>query len=32
MNSNRPQMSDATAANYTVAKYLAGSDGWNPVF
>jgi pectinesterase len=32
VNSNRPQMSDATAANYTVAKYLAGSDGWNPVF
>jgi len=32
INSNRPQMSDATAANYTVAKYLAGSDGWNPVF
>ncbi|MFI7547172.1 pectinesterase family protein [Actinoplanes sp. NPDC049599] len=30
-NSNRPQMSDATAANYTPQKYLAGTDGWNPV-
>jgi pectin methylesterase-like acyl-CoA thioesterase len=30
-NSNRPQMSDATAANYTPQKYLAGADGWNPV-
>jgi pectin methylesterase-like acyl-CoA thioesterase len=30
-NSNRPQMSDATAANHTPQKYLAGTDGWNPV-
>jgi len=30
-NSNRPQMSDATAANYTPQKYLAGTDGWNPL-
>ncbi|MEV6304496.1 pectinesterase family protein [Actinoplanes sp. NPDC051861] len=30
-NSNRPQMSDSQAANYTPQKYLAGSDGWNPV-
>jgi pectin methylesterase-like acyl-CoA thioesterase len=30
-NSNRPQLSDAQAANYTPQKYLAGSDGWNPV-
>ncbi|GAA1586325.1 pectinesterase family protein [Actinoplanes couchii] len=30
-NSNRPQMSASTAANYTPQKYLAGSDGWNPV-
>jgi pectin methylesterase-like acyl-CoA thioesterase len=30
-NANRPQLSDATAANYTPQKYLAGSDGWNPV-
>ncbi|KAB8144457.1 pectin esterase [Chloroflexia bacterium SDU3-3] len=29
-NSNRPQMSDAQAANYTPQKYLSGSDGWNP--
>jgi len=28
---DRPQMSAATAANYTAPKYLAGSDGWNPV-
>jgi pectin methylesterase-like acyl-CoA thioesterase len=31
VNSNRPQMSDATAVNYTPQKYLAGSDNWNPV-
>ncbi|MER7281012.1 pectinesterase family protein [Dactylosporangium sp. NPDC000244] len=30
-NSNRPQMSDSQAANYTPQKYLAGSDGWNPM-
>lgn len=30
-NSNRPQLSDSQAANYTPAKYLAGSDGWNPM-
>ena len=30
-NSNRPQLSDSTAANYTPQKYLAGTDGWNPV-
>ncbi|MEV8442397.1 pectinesterase family protein [Actinosynnema sp. NPDC051121] len=29
--SDRPQMSASTAANYTAQKYLAGSDGWNPV-
>jgi pectin methylesterase-like acyl-CoA thioesterase len=29
-NGNRPQLSDAQAANYTPEKYLAGSDGWNP--
>ncbi len=32
VNSNRPQMSDSQAANYTPQKYLAGSDGWNPVY
>ncbi|MEW2377251.1 pectinesterase family protein [Micromonospora sp. NPDC047812] len=30
-NSNRPQLSDAQASNYTPQKYLAGTDGWNPV-
>ncbi|MBX6385982.1 MAG: cellulose binding domain-containing protein [Microbispora sp.] len=30
-NSNRPQLSDSQAANYTPQKYLAGSDGWNPI-
>jgi pectinesterase len=29
--SDRPQMSASTAAGYTSQKYLAGSDGWNPV-
>jgi pectinesterase len=29
--SDRPQMSASTAADYTSQKYLAGSDGWNPV-
>ncbi|WP_308170103.1 pectinesterase family protein [Acrocarpospora catenulata] len=31
VNANRPQLSDAQAANYTPQRYLAGSDGWNPV-
>ena len=30
-NSNRKQLTDAQAANYTPQKYLAGSDGWNPI-
>ncbi len=30
VNSNRAQLTDAQAANYTPQKYLAGSDGWNP--
>ena len=30
-NGNRPQLSDAQAANYTPQKYLAGPDGWNPL-
>jgi len=30
-NSNRPQLADAQAPNYTPQKYLAGTDGWNPV-
>jgi pectin methylesterase-like acyl-CoA thioesterase len=28
---DRPQLSDAQAASYTPQKYLAGSDGWNPI-
>nr|BFE72887.1 hypothetical protein GCM10020092_061880 [Actinoplanes digitatis] len=31
VNANRPQLSDAAAANYSPQRYLAGSDGWNPV-
>ena len=31
VNSNRPQLTASAAATYTAAKYLAGSDGWNPV-
>jgi pectinesterase len=31
VNSNRKQLTDAQAASYTPQKYLAGSDGWNPV-
>ncbi|WP_407566751.1 pectinesterase family protein [Polymorphospora sp. A560] len=30
-NSNRPQLSDSQAANHTPQRYLAGSDGWNPL-
>ncbi|MFD6278729.1 pectinesterase family protein [Streptomyces sp. NPDC060209] len=30
-NGNRPQLTDAQAANHTPQKYLAGTDGWNPV-
>nr|WP_225224419.1 pectinesterase family protein [Cellulomonas sp. JH27-2] len=30
-NGNRPQLSDADAASYTPARYLAGADGWNPI-
>jgi pectinesterase len=29
--SDRPQLSASTAASYTSTKYLAGTDGWNPV-
>ncbi|MFD7133064.1 pectinesterase family protein [Streptomyces sp. NPDC059894] len=31
VNSNRPQLSDSAAADYTPQKYLAGTDGWNPL-
>jgi pectin methylesterase-like acyl-CoA thioesterase len=30
-NGNRPQLSDSQAANYTPQRYLAGTDGWNPI-
>ncbi len=30
-NSNRKQLTDARAADYTPQKYLAGTDGWNPL-
>lgn len=29
---NAPQMTDTEAADYTAEKYLAGTDGWNPVW
>jgi pectinesterase len=31
VNGNRPQLNAGQAGNYTAQKYLAGSDGWNPV-
>jgi pectinesterase len=31
VNSNRKQLTDAQAASYTPQKYLAGTDGWNPI-
>jgi pectinesterase len=31
VNANRPQMTDSQAAGYTAQRYLAGTDGWNPV-
>nr|WP_236779045.1 pectinesterase family protein [Agromyces seonyuensis] len=30
LGANRPQLTDTTAADFTVEKYLAGTDGWNP--
>ncbi|GAB2831984.1 hypothetical protein GCM10022221_33600 [Actinocorallia aurea] len=30
-NGNRPQLAASKAGEYTPQKYLAGSDGWNPV-
>ncbi|WP_327427781.1 pectinesterase family protein [Streptomyces sp. NBC_01236] len=30
VSDDRPQLSDADAAGYTVANYLAGTDGWAP--
>lgn len=31
VDKNTPQLSDAQASDYTAQKYLAGTDGWNPV-
>ncbi|WP_245601570.1 pectinesterase family protein [Hamadaea tsunoensis] len=31
VTADRPQLTAAQAANYTAQKYLAGSDGWNPI-
>ncbi|MCX5243300.1 pectinesterase family protein [Streptomyces prunicolor] len=31
VGANAPQMSDSEAADYTARKYLAGTDGWDPV-
>jgi pectin methylesterase-like acyl-CoA thioesterase len=31
VNANRPQLSDSQADGYTPQRYLAGSDGWNPI-
>ncbi|MFF3373543.1 pectinesterase family protein [Streptomyces sp. NPDC002680] len=31
-NPNAPQLTDAQAPDYTARKYLAGTDGWNPVY
>ncbi|MDP9795427.1 pectinesterase [Catenuloplanes nepalensis] len=31
VNGNRPQLSDSQAATYTPQRYLAGTDGWNPL-
>ncbi len=31
VNGNRKQLTDAQATQYTPQRYLAGSDGWNPV-
>ncbi|KUO07301.1 pectinesterase family protein [Streptomyces sp. DSM 15324] len=32
VGANAPQLTDAQALEYTVQKYLAGTDGWNPTF
>ncbi|MFJ3779976.1 pectinesterase family protein [Streptomyces sp. NPDC090075] len=29
---NDPEMTDSEATGYTAQKYLAGTDGWNPVY
>jgi hypothetical protein len=30
VNADRPQLSDAEAADHEIDDYLAGSDGWAP--
>jgi pectin methylesterase-like acyl-CoA thioesterase len=32
VTADRPQLTDAQAATYTPQRYLAGGDGWNPLF
>jgi len=32
VNSNRPQLTDSEAGQYTAQRYLAGTDGWNPIW
>ncbi|MFJ9895559.1 pectinesterase family protein [Streptomyces sp. NPDC091280] len=32
VGANAPQLTASEAADYTAQKYLAGTDGWNPVF
>jgi pectin methylesterase-like acyl-CoA thioesterase len=32
VNANRPQLTTTQAGDYTAQKYLAGTDGWNPVW
>ncbi|MFI7436350.1 pectinesterase family protein [Micromonospora haikouensis] len=31
VTADRPQLTDAQAPTYTAQRYLAGSDGWNPI-
>ncbi|GIH03122.1 hypothetical protein Rhe02_11890 [Rhizocola hellebori] len=31
ITADRPQLPDASAPNFTAQRYLAGSDGWNPI-
>ncbi|WP_203917878.1 pectinesterase family protein [Rugosimonospora africana] len=31
VSTDRPQLTDAQAATYTPRRYLAGTDGWNPI-
>lgn len=31
VGANAPKLTDAEAGDHTAQKYLAGTDGWNPV-